>query len=362
MSRNQSKSGVTRALLHSAFLALGSYVLTSSVSAADCLPASTMSVTDRAFDQVTAQEAFRTVLAGMPYRIEFIGYEDTSRISARDLTGPLNDVLNRVAKTAGVTWRQYGCVIRLTTSPGAKQRSLADKQAELQERAKRPLKVVTYVGSPSPQIPVLVGSASQVNVTQAIRQIVPGDWRVTFDQDWKQDRTNDVPVDWVGGISWISVLDDVASSAKLLAEADWTTRTVYIAPMPPALVQKLEDERPKSAEEIAQMKAVAAAQAEAEKNRIAAEKAAEAERIRCQWTVTKDDNLLSEVVKRWGKQAGYNTVFMEAQDDPILRGAATFCGTINEATVKLLNSIPDRPVKAKFYEGNKAIQLLSAGK
>ncbi|QNM95522.1 TcpQ domain-containing protein [Chitinimonas koreensis] len=80
----------------------------------------------------------------------------------------------------------------------------------------------------------------------------------------------------------------------------------------------------------------------------------------CTWKVAQDDRYLSAVLERWAGQGGYQRVFVELADDPLIEATGEFCGSLTEATEQLLAALgPRSTIQAVFHTGNKTIQLVA---
>ncbi|MMZ44879.1 Toxin co-regulated pilus biosynthesis protein Q [compost metagenome] len=75
--------------------------------------------------------------------------------------------------------------------------------------------------------PALAGAGKSQTLRQALRQIVPAGWQVTFSQELKPDTRE--TLQWAGNDQWPFVLDDVLQRNGKVALLDWQTQRVSVA-------------------------------------------------------------------------------------------------------------------------------------
>lgn len=76
-----------------------------------CQPLSEYSVDGLSFNQQTAGQAFTSLLKNTPYQVSFRGVQPRGLVTAEDIAGPVNEVLNDLAAELDVSFTVDGCVI-----------------------------------------------------------------------------------------------------------------------------------------------------------------------------------------------------------------------------------------------------------
>ncbi|HIE1221394.1 TPA: toxin co-regulated pilus biosynthesis Q family protein [Serratia marcescens] len=88
------------------------------------------------------------------------------------------------------------------------------------------LQAIRYIGE-RPASLTLAKPGKASTLRQAIRQITPPGWQVTFSQELKPDaRTS---LQWRGNDQWPFVLDDVLQQQGKVALVDWSTQRISVA-------------------------------------------------------------------------------------------------------------------------------------
>lgn len=108
-------------------------------------------------------------------------------------------------------------------------------QAELAKASRVQLSTRTPLPIPSKTLPTknasvtpaLAGAGKSQTLRQALRQIVPAGWQVTFSQELKPDTRE--TLQWAGNDQWPFVLDDVLQRNGKVALLDWQTQRVSVA-------------------------------------------------------------------------------------------------------------------------------------
>nr|WP_241391745.1 toxin co-regulated pilus biosynthesis Q family protein [Serratia proteamaculans]ULG18057.1 PilL [Serratia proteamaculans] len=75
--------------------------------------------------------------------------------------------------------------------------------------------------------PALAGVGKSQTLRQALRQIVPAGWHITFSQELNPDTRESLQ--WAGNDQWPFVLDDVLQRNSKVALLDWQTKRVSVA-------------------------------------------------------------------------------------------------------------------------------------
>nr|WP_241390240.1 toxin co-regulated pilus biosynthesis Q family protein [Serratia proteamaculans]ULG14170.1 PilL [Serratia proteamaculans]ULG17281.1 PilL [Serratia proteamaculans]ULG17636.1 PilL [Serratia proteamaculans]ULG17849.1 PilL [Serratia proteamaculans] len=75
--------------------------------------------------------------------------------------------------------------------------------------------------------PALAGAGKSQTLRQALRQIVPAGWHITFSQELNPDTRESLQ--WAGNDQWPFVLDDVLQRNSKVALLDWQTKRVSVA-------------------------------------------------------------------------------------------------------------------------------------
>ncbi|CAI1133532.1 Toxin co-regulated pilus biosynthesis protein Q [Serratia entomophila] len=110
-----------------------------------------------------------------------------------------------------------------STSPPAKN---ATGTPALAGQAVPALHAIRYLGERI-GTPALAGAGKSQTLRQALRQIVPAGWHITFSQELNPDTRESLQ--WAGNDQWPFVLDDVLQRNSKVALLDWQTKRVSVA-------------------------------------------------------------------------------------------------------------------------------------
>nr|WP_241390127.1 toxin co-regulated pilus biosynthesis Q family protein [Serratia proteamaculans]ULG13345.1 PilL [Serratia proteamaculans]ULG13558.1 PilL [Serratia proteamaculans]ULG17170.1 PilL [Serratia proteamaculans]ULG19544.1 PilL [Serratia proteamaculans] len=110
-----------------------------------------------------------------------------------------------------------------STSPPAKN---ATGTPALAGQAVPALHAIRYLGERI-GTPALAGVGKSQTLRQALRQIVPAGWHITFSQELNPDTRESLQ--WAGNDQWPFVLDDVLQRNSKVALLDWQTKRVSVA-------------------------------------------------------------------------------------------------------------------------------------
>nr|WP_241391518.1 toxin co-regulated pilus biosynthesis Q family protein [Serratia proteamaculans]ULG18609.1 PilL [Serratia proteamaculans] len=107
---------------------------------------------------------------------------------------------------------------------------LAQAEFAKASRIQLSTKPVSSTSSPAKNAtgtPALAGAGKSQTLRQALRQIVPAGWHITFSQELNPDTRESLQ--WAGNDQWPFVLDDVLQRNSKVALLDWQTKRVSVA-------------------------------------------------------------------------------------------------------------------------------------
>ncbi|CAI1232953.1 Toxin co-regulated pilus biosynthesis protein Q [Serratia quinivorans] len=119
--------------------------------------------------------------------------------------------------------------IQLSTKPVSSTSSPAKNATgtpALAGQAVPALHAIRYLGERI-GTPALAGAGKSQTLRQALRQIVPAGWHITFSQELNPDTRESLQ--WAGNDQWPFVLDDVLQRNSKVALLDWQTKRVSVA-------------------------------------------------------------------------------------------------------------------------------------
>lgn len=178
--------------------------------------------------------------------------------------GNLTTVRHGITRAAGIALTalaaasaQAGLLIEMPQPlPDAAPQGGAFEKSSVQQirRARKPMDLtsrltanITQKGTPPIELPPVRGQGVDVTLSDALKQIIPGGWKV-FTED---DLPEDMLVSWQGNRNWPMALNTVLMPAGIKADIDWDAAEITLvgkqpAPKAPPVTAPVVAQRPVS--------------------------------------------------------------------------------------------------------------------